>query len=243
MSFLSAWLISAFVLLVGCWLQTAIGFGMAVVAAPFIVLVKPEWVPVALTVTALPLSSINAWNQRDALRYRSMLIPMVTRLGGTALGVWVLLHMNVFWLQVAVAASVLIAVVISVRSVHFEATPSRLGWAGLIGGFMGTTTSIGGPPMAIVMQHGEPRTVRANLSLYFAYSCLVSILSYIAAGILTWRLFLESISFLPCVFVGFFFGIKARKYMDGDKYRPVLLGICTFAAVLALAGAIWRFNH
>lgn len=215
---------------------------MAVVAAPFMVLVKPEWVPVTLAITALPLSSLNAWNQRDALNFRNMIIPMSTRLVGTACGAWVLLQMNVFWLQVAVAASVLIAVAITVRSVHFEATPQRLGWAGLLSGFMGTTTAIGGPPMAIVMQHGEPRTVRANLSLYFAYSCFISIVSYIIAGIMTWQLFLESISFLPCVFIGFYSGLNARKYMDANKYRPVLLGICTVAAVLALAGAIWRLQ-
>lgn len=215
---------------------------MAVVAAPFIVLVKPEWVPVVLAVTALPLSGINAWNQRDALNYQNMTIPMATRLFGTVCGAWLLLQLNVFWLQVAVAVSVLIAVAFTMRSVYFEATPYRLGWAGFLSGFMGTTTAIGGPPMAIVMQHGEPRTVRANLSLYFAYSCLISIISYVVVGIMTWRLFLESISFLPCVVIGFIVGLRARSYMDGNKYRPVLLGICTSAAVLALAGALWRLR-
>ena len=94
--------------------------------------------------------------------------------------------------------------------------------------------------MAIVMQHGEPRTVRANLSLYFTYSCTISIISYVVVGVMTWRLFLESISFLPCVIIGFALGLRTRRIMDGSKYRPVLLGICTVAAVLALTGALWR---
>lgn len=213
---------------------------MAVVAAPFIVLVKPDWVPVVLSVTALPLSGINAWNQRQALDYKNMAVPMLTRLIGTSCGAWVLVQMNSFWLQIAVAVSVLIAVAFTLRGVHFEATPHRLGWAGFLSGFMGTTTSIGGPPMAIVMQHGEPRTVRANLSLYFTYSCTISIISYVVVGVMTWRLFLESISFLPCVIIGFALGLRTRRIMDGSKYRPVLLGICTVAAVLALTGALWR---
>ena len=182
---LAAWCISAAVLLFGCWLQTALGFGMAVAAAPVIVLVKPEWVPVVLTVTALQLSVINTWNQRHAVQLKPMAWAFVTRIPGTVTGAWLLVQLNVQWLQIFVAVSVILAVVLSLWSVHFEATPKRQALAGYFSGLMGTTTSIGGPPMALVMQHGEPSTIRANLSLFFTYSCILSLLSYWFADLLT----------------------------------------------------------
>ena len=61
------WIICALVLLFGSWVQTTIGFGLAVVAAPIMVWVSPIWVPVVLTITALLLSLINTWNQRQHL--------------------------------------------------------------------------------------------------------------------------------------------------------------------------------
>lgn len=227
-------------LLLGCWLQTAVGFGMAVVAAPVMVLIRPEWVPYTLVFTALPLCLINMWNQRAGLKPKAMLVPMVTRIPGTIIGAWLLIHMSTIWLQVAVSVSVLLAVLVSIRSVHFEATPNRLGIAGFIGGFMGTTTSIGGPPMALVMQHGLPLTVRANLSLYFAFSVTISIVSYAVAGVLSGEILLVSLSFLPCPLIGFAIGVRSRGYVDKGKFRHVLLGICTLAAVVTLTGALFR---
>ena len=224
-------------LLLGCWIQTALGFGMAVVAAPIIVLIEPRWVPVVLTFTALPLCAINAWNQRDALEIRSIIIPVITRIPGTICGAFLLLYLDTKGLRIMVSLCVLLAVVFTAFSGKFTATPLRLGWAAFFSGITGTTTSIGGPPMALVMQHGHPRTVRANISLFFTWGCIVSIIGYAAAGLLTVRLLMESLSFLPCMLVGFYYGIKLRDYVDGDRFRPLVLGLCTLAALIALTGA------
>ena len=233
------WLISAAVLLLGCWIQTALGFGMAVIAAPVIVLIEPQWVPVVITFTALPLCAINTWNQRDALDIKSMIVPLLTRLPGTTLGAWLLVQLDTTGLRIMVSLCVFLAVLVTLASGKFSATPARLGWAGFFSGITGTTTSIGGPPMALVMQHGHPRAVRANISLFFTYGCIVSIVGYSIAGLLNIKLLLESLSFLPCTLIGFYFGVRLRGYVDGAKFRPLILGLCTVAAVVALVGAIY----
>ncbi len=237
------WIVAAISLFLGCWIQTAAGFGMAVIAAPVMVMVNPYWVPVALTITALQLSLTNTWNQRQDLEVRAMVVPFITRLPGTAAGVWLLLQLNTTWLQLMVSACVIAAVAVSYKGTHFEATPVRLGWAGLISGLTGTTTSIGGPPMALIMQHGAPKTVRANLSLYFTYSCTVSLIGYGLSGILTMRLLLESLSFLPCAWLGFYFGQHSRDFVDAGRFRPILLGLCGVSGLLALSGAFYRIIH
>jgi uncharacterized membrane protein YfcA len=233
-------MISALALSLGCWLQSAVGFGMAVVAAPVIVLVAPEWVPYVLVMTALPLSVINTWHQRAGLRGRDMIVPMVTRIPGTAIGAAILVYLNVMWLQVAVSLSVLLAVLISLRGIGFDATPARLGWAGAVSGFMGTTTSVGGPPMALVMQHGHPLTVRANLSLYFTFSTFISLVGYALAGLLNAKLLLYGLSFLPCALAGFVLGTYSRGYVDAGRFRQLLLWICAAAAIVSLGGAFFN---
>ena len=239
MSDLIIWLISAVVLLLGCWIQTALGFGMAVVAAPVVVLIEPHWVPVVLTFTALPLCAMNAWNQRDALEIRTMIVPLITRIPGTSLGTWLLLQLNTTGLRIIVSLCVLLAVIITTFNGKFTATPVSLGWAGFFSGITGTTTSIGGPPMALVMQHGNPRTVRANISMFFTYGCIVSIIGYAIAGILSVDLLIDGLSFLPCILIGFYYGIRLRGYVDGARFRPLILGLCTVAALVALVGAIY----
>ena len=234
------WLISAVSLLIGCWLQTALGFGMAVVAAPIIVLVNPAWVPVVLTIAALFLSVLNSWNQRHDIQLGKMLIPFLTRLPGSALGLWLLLQMDYLHLQFSVAIVVLLAVVISIAGKQFDYTTGRLGLAGFVSGVTGTTTSVGGPPMALVMQYGEPQIVRANLSIYFGYSCSVSLIGYYFTDLVDHQLFVESLSFLPFCLIGFLTGVKARPFIDAGRFRPILLGLCASTGVIVLTSVLLK---
>lgn len=232
------WLIAAASLLLGCWVQTALGFGMAVIAAPIIVLVHAEWVPVTLTITALSLSIFNTWNQRNHLHLQEMLGPLVFRVPGTVAGAWLLTLLDQAALQIAVALCVLLAVVISYYGKQFQYSFKRLSIAAFISGIMGTTTSIGGPPMALVMQHGNPATVRANLSFYFSYSCILSLLGYSYIGRLNTEIVITSLSFLPCCILGFLAGIRMRPFVDAGRFRVLLLGLCGTAGLIALLGAV-----
>jgi uncharacterized membrane protein YfcA len=234
------WGAAAASLLIGCWIQTALGFGMAVIAAPIIVLFKPEWVPVVLTMTALILSLLNTWDQRQFLEANHLSAPFISRIPGTFVGAWLLTQLDTAWLQFSVAACVLLAVVISYIGKQFPYTPKRLAFASFISGITGTTTSIGGPPMALVMQYGQPQSIRANLSLYFSYSCIISLIVYAYLDLITPSILITCISFIPICLLGFVTGIKARFYVDGGRFRPLLLTLCSIAGSIALVGALGK---
>lgn len=219
-------------------MQTALGFGLAVFAAPIIVILQPQWVPVILTLTAFFLSLANTLDQRESLQLKSMIAPFITRIPGTVFGAWLLLQLNTVWLQFSVAACVLLAVAISYWGKQFPYTPKRLAIAAFFSGVTGTTTSIGGPPMALVMQYGDPKSVRANLSLFFTYSCVVSLIAYAYMGLLTESLLIIGASFLPVCLLGFITGIKARNYVDAGRFRPLLLILCSVSAGIALFGSL-----
>lgn len=232
------WFIAAVALFLGCAIQTALGFGMAVIAAPIIVLFKPEWVPAILTMVALVLSLQNAWNQRSGVRWRLIAPAMVSRIPGTILGAWVLLLLPVQLLQVLVALMVFVAIFATVFAKPFAASTLNLSIAGFVSGVAGTTTSIGGPPMALVMQHGSTHTTRANLSIYFAFSCMTSLVSYQAVGILNSTLWLTGASFIPIAYLGFFAGKGLRNWVD-ERFRVILLSLCSVSALIALYGAVF----
>ncbi len=235
------WLITALVLFLGCCVQAALGFGMAILAAPVVMLVAPHSVPYVLTSTALVVSLLTAWNQRASIRWRAMVPAMLARIPGTLIGTWVLLTISVLWLHVVVALAVLVGVVISLLPLRFEATPARLSWAGFFSGFMGTTTSIGGPPMALVMQFGAPMEVRANLSMYFVYACVLSLLSYAAAGLFSMQVLIACVSLLPMAPLGFFVGKRLHGWVDHGRFRIILLTLCFIASTIALGGALVTF--
>ncbi len=231
------WWAATAVIALGCTVQTAMGFGLALVAAPLLVLWEPAWVPAVVTCAALQLSLLNTVRLHASVAWRSMLLPMLTRIPGTLAGAWLLTRLDTAALQLMVAVMVLAGVAVSAIGKAFEPTLLRLGLAGLASGFTGTTTSIGGPPMALVLQHGSAESIRANLSFYFVYSCVLSLASYRIVGRFDNTLVVAGLLQLPAVVLGFALGRRLRHWADG-RFRPFLLVLCSLSAVVAMFGAL-----
>lgn len=233
----AVWWLAAATLLIGCTIQSAMGFGMALIAAPIIVLVRPEWVPMVLTIVAMMLSIQNAWGQRSGIQWRAMGAPMITRIPGTLLGAWALTIIPVQGLQLSVAGMVFIAIGVTLFAKPFPASTTNLSIAGFFSGISGSTTGIGGPPMALVMQHGSSHNTRANLSIYFLYSCLVSLAFYQGLGLMSQELWLAGLSFAPIAIAGYSLGRFLRPWAD-TRFRPLLLALCGVSAAVAMIGAV-----
>ena len=60
--------------------------------------------------------------------------------------------------------------------------PSTLFGAGVLSGFMGTVSGIGGPPVALLYQHESGRTLRATLPRYFLVGGAITMVTLVAVG-------------------------------------------------------------
>ena len=234
-----AWVVIALAAFVGGIIQTIIGFGVAITAAPFVVMFAPQWMPVILTITALYLCISNVWSLRAHVDVKAMNVPIIVRVPASLLGAWALYHMDAAVLQVSVALAVIAGAIITASGVKFQATPLRLGVASFASGFMGTTTSIGGPPMALVMINDHPDKVRANLSYFFTIACVISLASYGLFGLLTWEKTLAGLSLLPGVQVGFYVGKKIRHRIPQAHFRSGVIILCLSSGGLALLSAFF----
>lgn len=219
----------------GALVQSAVGFGLAIVAAPLLFLIEPKLVPGPVLALALVLSAMNLWKSRAALAFAELGSAIVGRLPGMALAAWVLMQAPGRVLSLLVGASVLVAVAISLTPVRIMPTPKRLFAAGIVSGFMGTTTSIGGPPMALIYQHAEGERIRANLSAYFVVSCVMSLITLALIGCFGTAELTVSLWLLPATFAGFICGRYAIPWLGPGSVRPALLGLCTLAALGVLA--------
>lgn len=65
----SAW-IAMLLVFMGSFVQTAIGFGLAVVASPLLFLISPDYVPSPICLVALFISVLNAMKHREYFDWR-----------------------------------------------------------------------------------------------------------------------------------------------------------------------------
>jgi hypothetical protein len=105
-------------------------------------------------------------------------------------------------LSVLLGGGVLLAVAMSTLTASIPVNRVTATTAGFASGAMGTATSIGGPPLALLYQHHEGPVLRATLSVAFAVGTVLSLTGLAIAGAIEpWHVVLAS-ALLPGLLAG-----------------------------------------
>lgn len=227
-------LIMALVIFLGALIQGAMGFGLGIIAAPFLIMINPELIPGLILFVALPLASLTVWRDIAGLAIGELLWAVVGRIPGTLLGLGFLAFASTRLLSVLLGICVLLAVLLSARQPRIKRTHPRLFSAGVLSAFMATTTSVGGPPMALLYQSAEGREVRANLAAYMIIGTLGSLIALVFVGRFTLEHAGVSTLMLFPTFLGFLLARTVLPLIDPTWFRPGLLVLCSGAGITAL---------
>jgi uncharacterized membrane protein YfcA len=223
----------------GALVQGTIGLGLGLVAAPVVTLADPGLMPDLMLwlAAALPVLTLaHEWRHVDR---RGLLWALAGRVPGTAIGVVVVTLASDRALGLAVGGMVLVAVAASLRDVRVRARRRSLVVAGVVSGAAGTATSIGGPPVALVLQHRPGPVVRATLGAYFAAGALMSLAGLALAGEVSRRPLVLAAALLPGLAIGFALAQPLRRRVDAGRLRPAILAVCAVsAAVLIVRSAL-----
>src|SRR5690606_8639019 len=111
--------------------------------------------------------------------------------------------MSVTMLSTVFACLILLAVFMSTRGYTFNSTHANLSIAGMLSGLMGTITSAGGPPLAIVMQSYQPPQLRSTISAIFFVGTMISLIGLTMIGKMTINGWLAAFSLVPWMVAGF----------------------------------------
>ncbi|WP_252179323.1 sulfite exporter TauE/SafE family protein [Endozoicomonas sp. 4G] len=231
-------LIAMLVVFLGSLVQGMIGFGMAIVAAPILYIVAPSLVPGTLICMALFLSLLTARKYRGALDLAEMKYAVAGRVPGSLLGAYLLLVASKDHMSLFIGAAVLMAVFASLFSVKVRATKLSLFVAGVVSGVTGTTSSIGGPPVALVMQNETGDKIRASLSIYFVFSSFISLIFLSAGGMVGVHDVKNALVLLPAVLLGSKIASHVSHRIDQRVIRNALLVLCSIAGVTAIASGV-----
>ena len=224
------------IIIVGSYVQSTIGFGLAVIAAPLLFFIDPLYVPAPITVCAFTLSLLNAYKHRGSISFRGLKFAIAGRVPGTIIGGLLLLWIDQTQLALWLGVSVLIAVGLSLKHIAIKPTNTAMLSAGFLSGFMGTSSSIGGPPMALVMLHQESSFIRANLAAFFIVSCLMSLAMLTVIGSFGVSQIVASLPLMPATLIGYWLAMLTLHRISHETLRfgsLMLCGIAGSAAVIS----------
>jgi uncharacterized protein len=226
--------LASLVMAVGAVIQGSIGFGLNVVGAPLLVLIDTAFIPGPALAAAFVLTIFMGHRDRHAIDTKGFGWVFAGRVPAsiaTALAVAALPEAG---LAVALSGVVLLAIVMSLFGWRVRRTPPTLMTAGVVSGVMGTISSVGGPPIAMLYQDERGPMVRGTMAAIFFFG---SINSMIMLG-LVGRFGVQEIKLMaalvPGVLLGFAVSRWTARFLDRGFMRPAVLGLSAISAIAAI---------
>jgi hypothetical protein len=218
----------------GAIVQGAAGFGLSLVAVPFLVLIEPKLVPGPLMFAALALTLLMAARGRGEIHVRGVAWAVVGRVPGVVAGAATLAVLPQSELTVLFGAIVIVAVIMTASGLTLQPKRGTLLAAGALSGFMGTTAAIGGPPLALVYQHHAGPALRSTLAGYFVIGASMSLIGLAVVHRFGWEELSLSLVLLPGILLGYFASLRLTGWLDRGRTRAAVLWVSAGSALLVI---------
>lgn len=215
------------------------GVGFAMFAAPVAAMFFPQLAPGPLLTLGGFISLLTALRERAAIDWSAVSYALAGRAVGTLIAIYAMARFAPQALGVLFACMILAAVALSVAGLRFSATPGRVSGAGVASGIMGTMTSVGAPPIAIVLQHAAPPRLRATLGMVLFLGSIFSLAMLALAKRYTGYHVGLALSLAPFLLAGFAVSNRLRTLLPPRAVRGVLLAACAMGAVGVLVKTFW----
>lgn len=215
----------------GAFVQSSIGFGIAVVSAPFVVVLRPDLMPTSMLVCAFVLPVLQLASGPREISWRPLGWAVAARLIATPLGVWLVASTSADAIALAVGILILVTVIASVAVIDIRLTRGSAMGAGAISGVSGTAASIGGPFFALVLRHEPPDRLRATLAVFFIAGSTMAVVGLALAGAATWDQIRAGAMWAPFVLLGHLIAGPVRRRLPAAAVRRGVLIFCVVASV------------
>jgi uncharacterized membrane protein YfcA len=223
----------------GSLLQGSIGFGLAVVAAPILLLIDPRFVPAPMMLAAVFLVILIAFRDRRDVIVHDVALATVGRVIGTLPAAYALSKLSADVYEFVFAVLILVAVGLSVFGWHTRRTPANVILAAILSGFIGTISSVGGPALAMIYQHESGPKIRGTISAIFTIGTTISLAALWWVGRFGTIELTLGLLLLPGVLLGFVLSQYTARRLDQAHIRPAVLAISALSAVAVALRALW----
>lgn len=232
------WILASLVILGGALIQGSIGFGVALLGAPLLYLIEPALIPGPVIIVGISLPLLILMREWRSVHPPDVGWAVGGKLVGIPLAAVVLGRVSEQALGMIFGVLVLLGVALSAlgRIPHPRRGHKLL--AGFLAGFMATTTSIGGPPLALAFQSYAGPRLRGTLSAIFVPGGFLSLAALAWVGRFGTAEILMGISLLPAIGLGFWLSGYTAPALDRAWLRPALLAVSALAGGVAILRAL-----
>jgi uncharacterized membrane protein YfcA len=227
-------ILAILIITIGAIIQGSIGFGLGPFGVPMLLLIDPVFVPGPVLFSAFFLNLLMLRRERHFAKLGEIKWALFGRIIGTIIAAFVLKIIAKDILSLFFAVMVLIACGISISGFKVSINRLNLWIVGTLSGFMGTTSSIGGPPMALLYQDKGGPKLRGALSGIFLVGTIISMIFLGIIGYFGVKEIQVAILLLPGIVIGFLLSGKTIQFLDKGFIRPLVLTVSVLTSVILI---------
>lgn len=213
-------------------LQASIGFGIGMLAAPIVALVDPTLIPATLIMTATLVTLLVVVREREAIDLSGTGWALIGRVPGTVAGAMLLVALPHRALALLLAAVVLGGVALSSMGWIPAARRRNVVLAGAASGLLGTSTGIGGPPMALVWQRNTGAQLRGTMSGFFLVGSVMSLIVLAVAGAVNRHTLWGFAVLMPAAVAGYLLSRVLNRHLNPIRLRWLAIAVSAAGAVV-----------
>jgi len=219
--------------------QVSVGMGFGTIAAALMGALDPQLVPVPVIILGLVTASMGALRERQNVIAGELTRAALGRVIGVVAAVAVLAFLpdrKAFSLLFGVLVLAGISLNLSGRKLQFN--HRNLYGMALLSGFMGTITSVGAPPMALVYHSRPAELIRPTLNAFFALGCMISLAGLWISDWIGLGDIMVAAVLLPAMFAGIYLA-RFVPLTRNSSIGHILLGLAAIAAISLIMRSIF----
>jgi len=229
-------------------IQSITGFGFAVVGTPLLLFfMQPMQVVSLMTFGALLLNLLVIYKTRGQSDPKVIWPLFAASLVGIIPGVYILKIIDPVLLKFCIGVLILVVAFFMASDYVVAIKRERLATVlvGIVSGFMGGSTSLSGPPVALFLmnQQQNKEAFRANLVRYFCFGNIATLIVMYYMDTVDTGAFTQFLYAIPGVLVGVWLGEKAFAKVSANFFRKLTLGIIFFCGVVSVGSALVKTFH
>ncbi len=233
------WLLIYLLVFVATVVQASIGFGFGLFAAPILMIWFPQLLPGPLLVASFSLTitmSVRGWRW---VRLDAIFWMIAGVLPGLWIGAQLMQHLAPHPMAILFGLLVLTAVALSASGHHPPVIPATLFPAGVCAAVMAVTTTMSGPPVALVLQNLPGAWFRHTLALFFSLTGLLTMASLALIERMGWPELSAGLALIPPVLAGFLLARHVNPWLDQRRQllRLLILTVAGAAGVVVMVRA------
>jgi len=241
------WIYLIIITLIGAIVQSATGFGFALIAVPIFLIVLNSTDAIHMVMTIIFFMSFLDW-----LKLRGHSSPKLLKwlnigmLFGFPLGLLAFQQLNISVLKLIIALIILLFSInrlwlmfqtkpINIRDAH-ETQNWKTFLVGTISGALSTSLAMPGPPvmMYLVHQQIEKTVIRATILTYFIFSYSGALITQTLMEGISMNTWINSLLLVPVALVGVLIGHWIAPKINQKRFNQIIVSLLMIMSIVML---------